>query len=133
MGFSMGVLVYGFEVGVFLWGCGWFHSMGSSGGSYYGSFGGFRVEEKVVMVLGLGWPRGVGMVRKWKWYPLTVCAPPSNPPLFLKAGQACFKAYEYPFQTNDASVVFANGGGCAPPQPPPRLFFLVRASLLQST
>ena len=23
------------------------------------------------MVLGLGWPRGVGMVRKWKWYPLT--------------------------------------------------------------
>ena len=23
------------------------------------------------MVLGLGWPRGVGMVRKWKWYLLT--------------------------------------------------------------
>ena len=58
----------------------------------------------------------------------------SNPPLFFKAGQACFKAYEYPFQTNDASVVFANGGGgggCAPPNPP--AVFLVRASLLQST
>ena len=23
------------------------------------------------MVLGLGWPRGVSMVRKWKWYPPT--------------------------------------------------------------
>ena len=23
------------------------------------------------MVLGLGWPRGVGMVKKWKWYLLT--------------------------------------------------------------
>ena len=32
-----------------------------------GSFGEARVEVEVVMVLGLGWLRGVGMVRKWKW------------------------------------------------------------------
>ena len=24
------------------------------------------------MVWVIGWPRGVGMVRKWKWYPLTL-------------------------------------------------------------
>ena len=52
-----------------------------------------------------------------------------------KERHACFKAYEYPFQTNDASVVFANrgGGGLRPPQPP-RCFLsspMMRALFLQ--
>ena len=43
-GFSMGVLVYGVEYVIFLWGWALFRTMGSSGGSYYGSFGGFGAE-----------------------------------------------------------------------------------------
>ena len=41
--------------------------------------------------------------------------------LCFLAGQTCFK-HTNPFQTHDdASIVFANGGGCAPPTPPPFL------------
>ena len=49
------------------------------------------------------------------------CAPP-NPPLFFKPGNACLKACEA-LQNHDASTVFANGGGCAPPPPQPTAFF----------
>ena len=44
---------------LWFWVFGWVFPMGS--------FGEARVEVEVVMVLGLGWLRGVGMVRKWKW------------------------------------------------------------------
>ena len=44
MGFSMGVLVYGFEVGIFLWGGVWFLLVVPSCGSYYGYFVEVRVE-----------------------------------------------------------------------------------------
>ena len=50
MVFSMGVLVYGFEVGVFFY-VGFL--LVASCGSYYGSLGEFRVEVQVVMVMGL--------------------------------------------------------------------------------
>ena len=44
MGFSMGVLVYGVEVGFFLCGGVWFLLVVLSCGSYYGYFGEVRVE-----------------------------------------------------------------------------------------
>ena len=73
LGFSY-VVVHGSSNGSTLWvlGCDflvrlglryrllWFWVFGRS-------FGEARVEVEVVMVLGLGWLRGMGMVRKWKW------------------------------------------------------------------
>ena len=44
MGFSMGVLVYGVEVGFFLCGGVWFLLVILSCGSWRGSFGEFKVE-----------------------------------------------------------------------------------------
>ena len=50
---------------------------------------------------------------------------PTNPPL----AQACLTAYESFFETNHASILFANGEG-TPPQPP--RCFEPCASLLDS-
>ena len=68
----MGILVYGIEYGIFsMWRC-----MVSSGGSISWVLGWLflvrvGVRYRLLWFLGLGWPRGVGMVRKWKWYLLT--------------------------------------------------------------
>ena len=62
-------------------------------------------------------------------------APPPTPPL-SQAMQACLKAYAIRIchmhtfsETHHARIVFANGGGLRPPQPPA---FSSRASLPQS-
>ena len=48
------------------------------------------------------------------------------PPRFFRPGKLA-SDFTNPFQTHDASIVFANGGGC-----PTRPLFFGRASLLQS-
>ena len=41
-----------------------------------------------------GWPRGVSMVRKWKWYPLTFL-PLESPIMILKAFIILFLLYDH--------------------------------------
>ena len=65
----MGVRVYGVEGGGFL--CG--SSYGSSGGSMVWVFSvSLGLRYRLLWFWVIGWPRGVGMVRKWKWYLLTL-------------------------------------------------------------
>ena len=64
-GFSMGVRACGVEVGVFLWGYGWFHGMGSSGGSWVGVFlwvfwWGLGLRHMLLWFWVFGWPGGGG-------------------------------------------------------------------------
>ena len=48
-------------------------------------------------------------------------APPPTPPLFYFPRAGLLQTN--PFQTHDAGIVLANGGGCAPPNPPACIFY----------
>ena len=44
-------------------------------GSGVGLEVGLRLRHRLLWFWVFGWPRGVGMVRKWKWYMLTQVRP----------------------------------------------------------
>ena len=55
------------------------------------------------MVLVFGWPRGVGMVRKWKWYPLTERGSMPDIPTFAAVPHTCVHCLPLPADRRDGS------------------------------